>query len=316
MRSQSMLKSTSEIFVLYGGNSPEREISLQSGAAFGRSLGEAGYNVSLVDTATTSLQAVDWKENSVAIIMLHGTYGEDGEVQAELESLGVIYSGSDVRSSQRAFHKAIAKKTFEDHQLPTPDWRLLSSNASRNEVLTAAQQIGAPVVIKPEAQGSSLGVTILENLSEVWSAFEAARELDEQVLIERAILGEEWTVPVLDQIALPAIRIRSQRQFFDYSAKYLDNETEYHVLGPDDSPIARAVTDVSLNACLHLQTSGVCRVDLMVDAQGIPWLLEVNTIPGMTEHSLVPKAAAHLGWSMSDLCEQILFSAFANRQER
>lgn len=302
-----------KIVVLLGGSSPEREISLQSGTAVAAAMRQRGHEVTLLDPAETTLSDFDWPLHSIAVIMLHGTGGEDGLVQSELAALGVCYTGSDAFASRLAFHKIDSKKFFRTTGLNTPDWEVLTSDATRAEVESAAARIGFPLVLKPDAQGSSIGVSIVARPTELWDAFELARALDERILIERVIPGEEWTVPILDSFILPAIRISSKRTFFDYSAKYLDDQTRYEVLDAETSETARVVSQLSLEACRVLGTHGVCRVDLIVDHSGIAWLLEVNTIPGMTNHSLVPKAAAVLGWSLPDLCERILFSALANR---
>ncbi len=310
------MDSTNEphtIYVLLGGNSREREISLQSGETVGRSLRNSGYDVILVDPSKIDLNNVKWRANAIAFIMLHGEFGEDGQIQAQLETLGIPYTGSDVNTSLLAFHKAASKELFSNAGLKTPEWRLLNSNASREEVNAAAKALQSSLVVKPESQGSSLGVSVIKHPNQLWDAFNDAKQLDEKVLIETAITGEEWTVALIDDQPLPSIRISSGNQFFDYSAKYTDNQTEYHIASVTESKTAQTVTNVSLQACRVLKTSGLCRVDLMVDQHGVAWLLEVNTIPGMTDHSLVPKAASHLAWTMNDLCERILFSALADR---
>ncbi len=301
------------IYVLLGGNSREREISLQSGEAVSRSLQESGHDVTLIDPAKVDLNEVNWEVNPIAVIMLHGEFGEDGQVQAQLESMGITYTGCNANSSRLAFHKAAAKELFSKASLNTPAWQLLNANASPEEVISAANILQGPVVIKPESQGSSLGVSVIEHQDQLWNAFNEAKQFDEKILIETAIFGEDWTVAVIDDQPLPAIRISSENQFFDYSAKYIDHQTEYHIASTAESKTAQVVTDLSLQACRVLGTSGLCRVDLMVDQHGVAWLLEVNTIPGMTDHSLVPKAASYLGWTMNNLCEQILFSALADR---
>ena len=317
-QTDSLMNSADEsrsIYILLGGNSREREISLQSGRTVARALQESGYDVTLIDPWKINLNEVNWKANSVAVIMLHGEFGEDGEVQAQLDALGITYTGSDAKASRLAFHKAAAKELFSKAGLKTPAWQLLNADASQTEVIATGNSLNGPVIVKPESQGSSLGVSVIKHQDQLWSAFNAAKQLDENILVETAIVGEEWTVAVIDNQPLPAIRISSENQFFDYSAKYIDNQTEYHIASAAESQTAQIVTDVSLQACRVLKTSGLCRVDLMVDQAGVAWLLEVNTIPGMTDHSLAPKAAASFGWTMNDLCKRILFSAFSHPHE-
>ena len=307
------LSNSQNVIVLLGGNSPERAISLESGTAVARALSEVGYQVRQLDPADQPLSDFNWGTDPLAVIMLHGTYGEDGQVQAELEDLKIPYTGSDEVASQLAFHKHSAKEVFLAHQLPTPDWKVLPSTIDQQELECLATEIGYPVILKPEAQGSSIGVSIVRTADELWQALQLAKEFDDLILIEKAICGEEWTVPVLDRQPLPAIRISSNRSFFDFAAKYEDDHTKYEVIKQSESETSQRATVLSLKACELLKTAGVCRVDLMVDDSGQPWLLEVNTIPGMTDHSLVPKAAYAHGWSMSDLCERILLPALPNR---
>lgn len=278
-------------------------------------LSEVGYQVRQLDPAEQSLSGFNWGTDPLAVIMLHGTYGEDGQIQAELKDLGVPFTGSDQVASQLAFHKHAAKEVFRTHLLPTPDWKVVPSTIEQQELEDLAAEIGYPVVVKPEAQGSSIGVSIVRTADELWHAFQLAKEFDDLILVEKAICGEEWTVPILDRQPLPAIRISSNRSFFDYAAKYEDDHTSYDVIKQSESEIAQRVTELSLKACDSLKTAGICRVDLMVDASGQPWLLEVNTIPGMTDHSLVPKAASVIGWTMPELCERILLSALNNRSK-
>lgn len=305
--------SPPNVVVLYGGNSPERSISLESGTAVAEALSQAGYQVTLLDPANHSVKTFNWQPDSIAIVMLHGTYGEDGQVQAELDALNIPYSGSNRTASRIAFHKQTAKEIFATQQLPTPDWQVIPATTEAEQLIAHAAGLAFPLVIKPAAQGSSIGVTIVEHQADLQPAFDAAKEFDDVILLEKAIIGEEWTVPVLDRHPLPAIRISSDRKFFDYSAKYEDESTQYEVIRQSDSATALRVTELSIQACASLNTSGICRVDLIVDRAGQPWLLEVNTIPGMTDHSLVPKSAREFGWSMPELCERILLSALPNR---
>lgn len=311
----SELKPKFSVIVVAGGDSPEREISRQSGAAVAEALKSREYRVSVVDPADTPLKALPWAKPCLVFNALHGPYGEDGQLQADLDELGIPYTGTDARSSWLAFHKSEAKALFTKVGLSTPAVRVFASDALDDEAHAAAMDLGYPVVVKPEAQGSSLGVTIIDSASEMDAALKVARNFDSKVLIERAVVGEEWTVPVFDDVCLPPIRITSQQKFFDYSAKYVDDQTTYEVVTIMESLTAARVADLALAACHSLGCRGMCRVDLMVDGDGQPWLLEVNTSPGMTDHSLVPKSAASLGWSMGELCERILFAAlprFAN----
>lgn len=298
------------VAVLSGGESAERDVSLLSGEAVARALRCAEHQVTPVDPAAESdLASRDWSAFDVAFIALHGTFGEDGGVQSILDRAGVPYTGSPAEASRLAFSKAEAKERFFACEVPTPDYHLLVAGASETMVRRAADHVGYPLVVKPDRQGSSLGVSLVNSPGELAAAWELARQFDSRILIEQAILGEEWTVPLLDQQTLPAIKIGTRRPFFDYHAKYVDEQTTYSFLADVPAAVVRTIEDAALRACRALGTRGLARVDLRLDAAQRPWVLEVNTIPGMTDHSLVPKAAARLGWSMTDLCERAIESA-------
>ncbi|MEW4488118.1 D-alanine--D-alanine ligase [Thalassoglobus sp. JC818] len=305
------------IVVVAGGESPEREISLESGACVAQALRSKGHTVCEVDPAEVSLDEFQWPETPVVLNMLHGEYGEDGTLQRELDRLNVPYTGSDAVCSKITFHKNQAKSFLLEHGLSTPPFRLIDHQEKLPNVLQVAAEVGFPLFVKPNAQGSSLGVAVAyspENLYEAWGI---ACEYESPVLLEKAIVGEEWTVPMLDHVPLPPIRIASSHPFFDYSAKYEDEATRYSVINVDENPVARHVSEISQRACEMFGTRGICRVDLMVDENGQGWILEVNTSPGMTSHSLVPKSAASLGWNLGELCERNILSAFtrfANRE--
>ena len=292
------------VAVLSGGDSAEREISLESGTAVARALRERGHTVHAIDPSRQPVHAVDWSAFDVAFIALHGTFGEDGGIQEQLDELGVLYTGSGAEASRLAFDKTAAKNLFRQQGIRTPPEIILRA-ASHPFPGTF------PLVVKPRRQGSSLGVTIVHDPGEFPAALAEALRFDDCVLIEQAILGEEWTVPILDRMVLPPIRISTDHQFFDFTAKYRDERTRYDVIRDFEDPVCREVTRISLAACEALHTAGICRVDLMLDAEARPSVLEVNTIPGMTDHSLVPKSATAWGWSFGELCERAIRSALA-----
>lgn len=302
--------------VLSGGHSAEREISLKSGRAVVAALKALGKHVQTFDPAEMSLSKFNWPETALAVVMLHGTYGEDGAVQQELEELGIPYTGSGRQASHDAFHKSIAKEIFQKNGLTTPEFECFSIEDVARQGTAVLNNSEFPLVVKPEAQGSSLGVTIVRSQDQLKVAIDDAAMLGQKILIERLIYGEEWTVPILDRQILPPIRITALEGFFDYQAKYQSRETTYEVIPVNQSHASSLVSNLALSACEVLGTSGICRVDLIVDQDGQPWLLEVNTVPGMTESSLVPKAARQLGWEMPELCRQILLSALSNQTKR
>ena len=297
------------IAVLCGGESAERSVSLESGAHVFRALTEGGHCCTSIDPAKTDLLAVEWERFDVCFVALHGAFGEDGCIQELLDGSGIPYTGSGAEASRLAFNKAAAKERFLQAEVPTPDAQLINRNTPAATVRRQADRLGYPLIVKPNAQGSSLGVSLVQDASTLEAALEQAFALDQNVLLETAVLGEEWTVAFLDQTQLPPIRISSQRTVFDYQAKYLDEETGYAFVSASSKVVQRAIEDTALRACLALGTRGLVRVDVRLDTQGCPYVLEVNTIPGMTNHSLLPKAAARLGWTMTDICERAVRSA-------
>lgn len=301
------------IAVLAGGDSAEREVSLKSGACVAEALKQRGHAVTTIDPAETQLEEVDWSRFNVAFLALHGTFGEDGGVQSLLEKHGVAFTGSGSEASRLAFSKSAAKERFRIAQVPTPEYILIHETDPRERIIEHSMRIGFPQVVKPNAQGSSIGVTMVRTPEQLEAALKLCFEFDTFAIIEREIIGSEWTLGVIDNEPLPLIHIATHRGFFDYHAKYEDDATQY-LFEPDlDPALAEKLTETGLRACRALGTSGVARVDIMVDEAGQPWILEVNTIPGMTDHSLVPKAAARIGLDMGQLCEVIIHRLLQER---
>lgn len=298
------------VAVLAGGESAERDISLYSGDAVAQALRLGGHEVQRIDPLQiVDLRTVDWLEFDVAFIALHGSFGEDGQVQEILDRLDVPYTGSDALSSRTAFSKAEAKELFLASEIPTPDYHLLVAGASESMLRRVAEQVGYPLVVKPDRQGSSLGISLVMEAAQLLPAWEKACKFDSRILVEQAILGSEWTVPLLDDQVLPVIQIGTRSPIFDYHAKYVDERTTYSFSSNTPLSVVRTIEDAARRACQRIGTRGLCRVDLRLDHANCPWVLEVNTIPGMTDHSLVPKAAARLGWTMTELCERAIESA-------
>lgn len=304
------------VAVLCGGESAERLISIQSGAAVAGALESRGHHVIVIDPSETKLDTYDWCGIDVAFLALHGTYGEDGGVQEILESHGVIFTGSDSEASKLAFSKSAAKERFTLSGISTPEYALIHKDDSPERIANQAAAIGYPLVVKPNGQGSSLGVVIVDDEDDLADAVAGSLALDSFVLLERAIFGSEWTLGVIDDKPLPLIRIGTDHQFFDFEAKYNDDSTQYNFDESVPEDLQNRLTEIGLQACGALGTKGVARVDIMVDESGQPWVLEVNTIPGMTDHSLVPKAAAEIGLDMGQLCEVLLERAISLGQRK
>jgi D-alanine-D-alanine ligase len=304
------------IAVLKGGPSAERDVSLKSGAAVALALSTAGHSVVEVDPQLTQLEQYDWRGIDVAFIALHGRFGEDGQVQQILEAAGVPYTGSDVTASQLAISKSTTKERFLRQGVPTPPYRLIHESDAAHHITRQAASLGFPLVVKPDTQGSSLGVTIVPSLDTLPVALTRCFQYDPLGLLEPFIAGSEWTAGFVDDLALPLIRIETDRPFFDYHAKYEDDETGYRFDAIVPATVEQRIAKAAGDACRAVGTRGIARVDLMLDSEDRPWVLEVNTVPGMTDHSLVPKAAAKAGIDFTELCERCLQSALIQAQRR
>ena len=286
--------------VLLGGMSAEREVSLLSGGRMAAALRDRGHEVVEVDPGRDAAAQLRQAGVDVVVVGLHGTYGEDGCMQGLLEVMGLPYTGSPPLASALAFDKVLTKRIAAQAGVPTPEFVVLSPG-------DPVPQFGVPMVVKPAAEGSSVGVTIVHAEADVAGAIEAATSCgDGRVLLERFIDGVEVTVGVLDGQALGTVEIRPKDGFYDYEAKYLRDDTQYIV--PAELP-AQGLSQVMRRAeQIHrlLGCAGATRVDFMVDKAGNPWFIEVNTLPGMTDHSLLPMAARHRGMDFGDLVEAIL----------
>ena len=299
------------VLVLAGGPSAERQVSLESGLAVASALQSRGHRVTMFDPIDGTLQGLNPQQFDVVFIALHGTFGEDGSVQALLEELQLPYTGSGIESSQTAISKSATKLKLQSAGLPTPNWIPIHDSTTAGELGAAVNEFRFPVVIKPDSEGSSLGVSILKRLEEVPAALESCFQYGSNGLIESAVLGSEWTVGVIDRKPLPPLQIVAEGEFYDFEAKYRSDRTEYHFptdLSPD---LLTRMQDLAVESCRVLETQGIVRVDFRLDRSEQPWILEVNTIPGMTSHSLIPKAAARVGITFDELCESELHSAIA-----
>ncbi len=307
-----------KVAVLFGGASAEREISLMSGAAVLKALqsqGEKlGFATQAFDPSERDLGDLKREGFTAAHIALHGRYGEDGTVQGALELLGIPYTGSGVMASAIAIDKRMTKRIWESHGLPTPTWRL-AKNASETEAAFEFFQAGGhKMIVKPALEGSSLGLTRVTTAAQCEAAFAAASQLDGQALCEAWIEGDEVTCAVLEvngkPTALPLIRIAAPDGDYDFQNKYYTDDVKYHV--PSGLPLAEegAIQNLVLRAFKAIGCRGWARADVMIDSKTRkPYLLEINTSPGMTSHSLVPMAAKAIGLSFEQLCMNILQSA-------
>ena len=297
-------KDFGRVAILMGGWSSEREVSLWSGKNIVEALVRKGVDASAVDVLDPEvLLGLRNSRFDRAFNILHGTGGEDGTAQAVLDLVGLPYAGSGVLGSALAMDKLRSKRIWKAEGLLTPDYAVLDSET---DAISAGQRLGYPFVIKPSAEGSSVGITIVKNAGQIEKAFAAARGESREVMAERFVRGAELTVSVLDGEALPSIRIVPAGEFYDYHAKYLAEDTQYHCPSGISASQEIQLAEIALRAFELLGCHGWGRVDFLLDASGQPWLLEINTLPGMTSHSLVPMAAKARGMDFDTLCWAIL----------
>ena len=299
-----------KVAVLYGGRSAEREISLRSGSGVLAALLREGVDAHPFDPAQRPLDDLRREGFERAFIALHGRYGEDGTVQGALELLDIPYTGSGVMACAIAMDKVFTKRVWLTHALPTPMFEVVRAGDALREL---PDRLGLPLIIKPPHEGSTIGVSKVAGYSEVQQAFELAAQYDDVVLAEQFIEGRELTVAILGKDegtrALPVIEIQAPGGNYDYHNKYFGEETRYLCPAPLPAEVTAQVQAVSVAAYRALDCEGWARVDLMLDRENRPWLLEINTSPGMTDHSLVPMAALAQGVSYDALVLAVLASA-------
>ena len=302
--------SFGRVAVMLGGHSSEREVSLDTGAAVLSALQSRGVDAHAWDPAEKSMSEFAAAAFDRVWIALHGPGGEDGALQGLLQWLDIPYTGSGVMASAIAMDKVRSKHLFRAVGIPTPDYSVI---ASREEASVAAEQVGFPLIIKPSGQGSSVGMTKVFERSDLNDAVELALRYGDTALLETCIAGDELTVSVLQGRALPTIRIETPRVFYDYRAKYESDRTEYICPGTASSDDEAAYAEIAVAAFSELGCTGWGRVDFMAGEDGQPLVLEVNTVPGMTSHSLVPMAAKQDGIDFDELCWRILETSFEVR---
>jgi len=304
----SLIKLKQEkIAVLYGGTSAEREVSLNSGQAIAKGLEQAGFDVVLIDTKIVALTDLLNKKIDRVFIALHGRGGEDGCLQGALEYLNIPYTGSNVLGSSLSMDKVRSKQIYKACDLPTAPFTVVKKEDFDNLSLASIlADLGGRVMVKPANEGSSIGMAQAQTVDQLKNALIEAFGFDTQVLLEAWIDGPEYTVAILGDKALPAIHMETPREFYDYEAKYQSTSTQYHCpcgLSEQEEDVIKKLSIKAFNAT---GASGWGRVDIMRNSAGEWQILEVNTVPGMTETSLVPKAANVYGLSFSELVTQIL----------
>lgn len=285
------------IGVLFGGRSSEREISLKSGKAVFDALVRLGYNAAAIDAQNGLVDKLKRQKVEAAFIVLHGRWGEDGTVQGLLEIMGIPYTGPGVLGSSAAMDKAIMKFILQAAHIPTPDYVI----AGAGDRIT----LKPPFVVKPANEGSTIGISLVSKKKDTPAAMELALKYDRKVVVEEFIAGQEITVAVINGRAMPVIEVKPHSGFYDFEAKYTKGMTEYIVPARISKAMARKAQAVALNVCRRFDLAGCVRIDMLIKEE-VPYVIDINTSPGMTETSLVPKAWACEGKTFDELIEEIL----------
>jgi D-alanine-D-alanine ligase len=308
------------IGVLMGGSSSEREISLKSGKAVYESLNQLGLKPVAIDIKTDNIEEnmrlIKSQKIDVAFIALHGRFGEDGQIQELLDNLKVPYTGSGVMASELAMDKIASRKIFQAYGLSVPKYKVEDKFTYNTNWKIHNNNLSFPLVVKPAAHGSSIGLSIVDKKEDLAKAVDSAFSFDAKIIIEEYIKGREVTVGILDEKALPVIEIIPKKRFFDYEAKYQVGMTDYVVPAKLEDEISKKIQDTGLSAHKLLGCFGCSRVDMILSQDNIPFVLEVNTIPGFTQTSLLPKAAKIVGIEFAQLCIKLIQLAYDKAQNK
>jgi D-alanine-D-alanine ligase len=296
-----------KIVVMLGGPSAEREVSLRTGAAVAKALRSLGHDVSEIDPQNGEF--VLPKKTDVVFLALHGTFGEDGTVQKKLDELGAVYTGCDAEASRIAFDKVLTKQKCLAKNVPTAKFLVVNA-----EKTLLPKNLKLPLVVKPVRQGSSVGLQFVERAGDWQNALAESLKFDSEVLVEEKIVGRETTVGILDGVALPVVEVRPKSGNLDYQNKYTAGATEYFCPADFDLATTKKIQAAALGAFDAVGGRDYARVDVMVRKNGEPVVLEVNTLPGMTETSLLPKAAAVVGINFAELCQRMIDLALERKK--
>jgi len=309
-----------KIAVFMGGSSPEREVSISSGREVAKALGDHGHIVtpydvewSEKDTLFSAINACSHDGTDVVFLALHGGLGENGGVQGILEAAGLTYTGSGIKASALAMDKNISKTLFTANNIPTAPW-----TSGTQETINTSRLEGEtdyPCIVKPADQGSTIGLSLVKQSSDLSAAIEKAAGFSSKIMIESYITGSELTVPILGEQALPVIEIRPSHEIYDYECKYTSGMTEYLVPAPISDDLRTEITDIALRVFTMLGLQDIARIDFRLDADGKPLCFEANTLPGMTATSLVPKSARAAGIDFPELVSQIAEMAYRRRHQ-
>jgi len=322
MTSDRPLLTRARIGVLMGGQSPEREVSLRTGTAVHRSLSRRGYDAVAIDVGPTLYRDLQEQKIEIAFVSLHGPGGEDGVIQGFLETVGIPYTGSSLQANALGMHKVTTKTILAAYKIPVPAGTVIKrgEKVSSGTALRSAK-LRWPVVVKPASQGSTIGVTIIRKPSQWSEALELAHRYDREAMVEAYIPGHEVTVSLIGSgegvpTVLPPVEIVAPEGFYDFSAKYEKGKTRYLCPAPLSAAITKEIRALALKTYQVMGCDGAIRVDFRITPRGRPYVLEINTVPGMTETSLLPMAAAQAGIDYDELTERILQSALVRAKDR
>ena len=304
-----------KIGVLLGGASAERDVSLRSGTAVYNALKGLGYNAVPIDAGADICSVLQKEAIEIAFLVLHGGWGEDGSIQGMLEVLGIPYTGSGVLASALAMDKEASKKAFLYHGVPVPPFVVIDKRSAGREGETELS-FSLPWVVKPATEGSSIGVSIVKHRNDFTQALEKAFTFGPRALVEKYIEGQEVQIGILNDKILGGVEVRPSLEFYSYEAKYTAGLTEYMLPPALESGVYKEACSKALDAHIALGCKGATRVDLRIDKEGNPFVLEVNTIPGMTETSLMPKIAQHAGFDFPGLIEEMLRGVESEGQQK
>ena len=311
---ETTTKRRYRVVVLAGGVSAERRVSLASGASVAQALHEAGHHAIIVDPLDGDLDRIDWDRFDGCFLSLHGGAGEDGRIQRDLAARGVRFTGSGAAASSAAMSKSAAKRIFRRAGVLTPRHVVIERPAFQcgklcEKIVAAVSRLGYPLVIKPDSQGSSLGVELARGAEGLAELLPKSGRFGWPLIAEQYVCGREFTVTVLGRRPLSPLEIIAPGGIFDYDSKYSGNAPEYHAPADLETITLEKLQSAAVAAADSLATAAMVRIDLILDRDRRPWVLELNTLPGMTRNSLAPKAAKQIGWEMPDLCDWVLRDA-------
>ena len=302
-----MVRKYGKVLVLMGGWSNEREISLISGKSVLDSLISSGVDAHELILDKKNIELIKEISPDRVFIVLHGEGGEDGEIQSYLDKFSIPYTGSSSSSSEICMNKRKTKLKLLENKFLTPKYLKIENNS---EIKFIEKNFSYPFVVKPSSEGSSIGVFIVDNKYEFYDAVEENRRISEDFIVEQYIDGEEYTVGIINDLALPSIKLKPPGKFYDYDAKYNSSEMQYICPSGLDIEKEEEIKEISINCFKALKCRGWGRVDIILDKQHDPWIIEINTVPGMTKHSLLPMAAKEFGIDFNELVLKILDSSF------